>query len=106
MTEQNTAPLIENEHVKKLLAIMEANNTPDRKDLLSVLNQVGAMERQLDAAVKELAAMRRELNEAQKQNHPVKTAMQTMYTLNEQIAQTQKCVPTAERPRPVAHDGR
>jgi predicted nuclease with TOPRIM domain len=76
MTEQSTAPLLENEYVKELMAIMEANNTPDRKDFLAVLNQVGAMECQLDAAVKELAAMRRELNEAQKQNHPVKTAMQ------------------------------
>lgn len=74
--ETTVAPLLENEHVKELLAIMEANNTPDRKDFLAVLNQVGAMERQLDAAVKELSAMRRELNEAQKQNHPVKTAMQ------------------------------
>jgi len=44
---------------------MEASNTPDRKVLLAVLNQVGAMERQLDAAVKELAAMRRELSEVQ-----------------------------------------
>lgn len=76
MTEQNTVSLLENEHVKGLLAILEANNSPDRKDFLAVLNQVGAMERQLDAAVKELAAMRRELNDAQKQNHPVKTAMQ------------------------------
>lgn len=75
MTEQSTAPLLENEHVKELLSIMEANNAPDRKDLLAVLNQVGAMERQLDAAVKELAAMRRELNEAREQAHPVKTAL-------------------------------
>ena len=76
MTEQNTVSLLENEHVKELLAILEANNAPDRKDFLAVLNQVGAMECQLDAALKELAAMRRELNDAQKQNHPVKTAMQ------------------------------
>lgn len=34
------------------------------------------MEKQLDAAVNELAAMRRELQTAQEQNHPVKTAMQ------------------------------
>ena len=76
MTEQNTVSLLENEHVKEFLAILEANNAPDRKDFLAVLNQVGAMECQLDAALKELAAMRRELNDAQKQNHPVKTAMQ------------------------------
>ena len=76
MTEQNTVSLLENEHVKELLAILEANNAPDRKDFLVVFNQVGAMERQLDAAVKELAAMRRELNEAREQAHPVKTALQ------------------------------
>ena len=67
---------MENEHVKELLAIMRENNAPSTKDFLAVLHQVGAMEKQLDAAVKELAAMRRELQEAQEQNHPVKTAMQ------------------------------
>jgi predicted nuclease with TOPRIM domain len=76
MTEQNSVSLLENEHVKELLAILEANSIPDRKDFLAVLNQVGAMERQLDAAVRELAAMRRELNEVRELSHPVKTALQ------------------------------
>jgi len=76
MAKSKTAPVMENEHVKELLGIMVENNIPSHKDLLAVLNQVGAMERQLDAAVTELAAMRRELAEAQAQNHPVKTAMQ------------------------------
>ena len=70
------APLLENEHVKELLSIMEANNVPTMKDLLDIIVQVGAMERQLDAAVNELQSMRRELAEAQAQNHPVKTALQ------------------------------
>ena len=69
-------PLLENEHVKELLSIMEANNVPTMKDLLTVLNQVGAMEQQLENAVKELAAMRRDLAEAQAQNHPIKNALQ------------------------------
>ena len=87
MTEQNAVPLIENEHVKELLAIMEANNMPDRKDLLAVLHQLGAMERQLDATVKELAAMRRELNEAREQTHPVKTALQSaVSTIEKNVA--------------------
>lgn len=87
MTEQNTAPLLENVHVKELLSIMEANNVPTRKDLLAVLNQVGAMERQLDVAVKELTAMRRELNEARKQTHPVKTALQSaVSTMEKNVA--------------------
>lgn len=87
MTEQSTVPLLENEHVKELLSIMEANNAPDRKDLLAVLGQVGAMERQLDAAVKELAAMRRELNEAREQAHPVLTALQNaVKTMEKNVA--------------------
>lgn len=44
--------------------------------MLAVLNQVATMEKQLDAAVKELAAMRQELKTAQEQNHPVKHALQ------------------------------
>lgn len=49
-------PVMENEHVKELLSIMEANNMSTMKDMLDILNQVGAMEKQLDAAVTELAA--------------------------------------------------
>ena len=82
------SPLVmENEHVKELLSIMEANNVPSMKDLLAVLHHVGAMERQLDAAVNELQAMRRELAEAQAQNHPIKTALQnTIKALEKNIA--------------------
>jgi len=58
------------------LTILRENNAPSTKDFLAVLQQVGVMEKQLDAAVKELAAMRRELQTAQEQNHPVKTVMQ------------------------------
>jgi len=76
MAKAKAPPIADNEHVKELLAILRENNAPSTKDFLAVLAQVGAMEKQLDAAVNELAAMRRELAEAQKQNHPVKTAMQ------------------------------
>lgn len=69
-------PIMDNEHVKELLAVLREHNSPSTKDFLSVLNQVGAMEKQLEAAVKELAAMRQELKTAQEQNHPVKTALQ------------------------------
>ncbi len=87
MAEQNTAPLLENEHVKELLAIMRENNAPSMQDFLAILGQVGAMERQLDAAVKELAAMRRELNEAREQAHPVKTALKiAAETLDKNVA--------------------
>jgi len=67
---------MDNVHVKELLAVLREHNSPSTKDFLSVLNQVGAMEKQLDVAVKELAAMRQELRTAQEQNHPVKTALQ------------------------------
>lgn len=79
-------PIIENDHVKELLAILRENNSPSTNDFLAVLNQVGAMERQLDAAVKELAAMRQELKTAQEQNHPVKTALQkAVIVMQEQV---------------------
>jgi chaperonin cofactor prefoldin len=87
MAEQDSAPLLENEHVKELLAIMRENNAPSMQDFLAILGQVGAMERQLDAAVKELAAMRRELNEAREQAHPVKTALKiAVETLDKNVA--------------------
>lgn len=86
MAKTKTAPIMENEHIKELLAILKENNTPSTKDFLSVLAQVGAMEKQLDAAVNDIAAMRRELAEAQNQNHPVKTAMQkTVITMQGQV---------------------
>lgn len=75
-TKTTVEPIMDNEHVKELLAILKENNSPSTKDFLSVLNQVGAMEKQLESAVKELAAMRQELKIAQEQNHPVKTALQ------------------------------
>jgi len=70
------APIAENRHVKELLSVMEANNMPGAKDLLAVIGQVGAMENHLADMVKELATLRRELAEAQRQNHPIKTALQ------------------------------
>jgi len=75
-TKTTAEPILENEHVKELLAILRENNAPSTQDFLAVLNQVVAMEKQLDAAVKELVAMRRELKTAQEQNHPVKTVLQ------------------------------
>ncbi|MBY9077753.1 hypothetical protein KIH86_05395 [Paenibacillus sp. HN-1] len=75
-TKTTAEPIMDNEHVKELLAVLREHNSPSTKDFLAVLNQVGAMEKQLDAAVKELAAMRQELKTAQEKNHPVKTALQ------------------------------
>jgi len=80
-------PLLENEYVKELLSIMETNNLSTMKDLLDIIGQVGAMEKQLNAAVNELQSMRRELAEAQVQNHPIKTALQNaVKTMEKNVA--------------------
>jgi predicted nuclease with TOPRIM domain len=76
MENTNTAPIMTNENVMDLLKIMRQHDAPAMKDFVSILNQVGAMEKQLEAAVNELAAMRQELAEAQRQNHPVKNTLQ------------------------------
>ena len=75
-TSATAAPVMDNEYVKEFLSIMRKNNAPETKTLLAILGQVTAMEKQLAAAVQELAAMRHDLAEAQKQNHPVKNALQ------------------------------
>lgn len=73
-TQAQTA-LMENEHVKELLSILEANRV-DSKDLRDLLGYVGAMERQLDTAVGELQSMRLELNQMrEEQSHPAKAAL-------------------------------
>jgi DNA repair exonuclease SbcCD ATPase subunit len=76
MARNSAAPIMTNESVVELIKLMRENNAPSARDFFDVLKQVGAMEKQLEAAVGELAAMRRELAEAQKQNHPVKTTLQ------------------------------
>lgn len=60
----------------ELFSLLEKHNAPGQQDLLAMLGQIAGMEKQLAAAVEELAAMRGALAEAQRQNHPVKTAMQ------------------------------
>ena len=75
-TAKTDEPIIENQHVKELLKILRENDAPQMKDLLTVLNKVTAMERQLDSAVGELAAMRKQLDEARAVNHPALAAME------------------------------
>lgn len=76
MASTNTAPLMENEHVRELLVIMGENRAPTMQDFLAVLNHVTSMENQLNRAVKELQAMRQELQAAREQNHPAKLTLQ------------------------------
>ncbi len=70
-------PLAENKDVQELLALMKANRIPGAKDLIAAIGQVTAMEKHLANMGKELATMRAELAEAQRQNHPIKTALQS-----------------------------
>jgi len=90
-TMSQSAPLLENEHVKELLAILKENSVSS-KDLLDVIGYVGAMERQLDAAVGELSAMRRELADMrEEQDHPVRTTLQkAIQALENKIAETKE----------------
>jgi hypothetical protein len=66
---------MDNQHVKELLALMQSNNAPSMRDFVTMLNQVTAMERQLNNATRELAAMQKQLDEARAVNHPALDAM-------------------------------
>jgi len=68
-------PIAENEHVQELLTIMDDNKSPDRQELIAVLNHLSTLERQLDAALKEVAALRIEQANVQKQNQPTHDLM-------------------------------
>lgn len=90
-TATQSTMLLENEHVKELLAILKENSVSP-KDLMEVISYVGMMEHQLDAAVGELSAMRRELADMREsRDHPVRTAMQkTIQALENKIAETKE----------------
>ena len=83
--------LLENEHVKELLAILKENSVSP-KDLLDVIGYVGAMERQLDAAVSDLLSMRKELSELQEsKDHPIRVTLQkAINSLENKINETRE----------------
>lgn len=89
--------LLENEHVKELLAILKENRVSNQ-DFMNVIGYVGAMERQLDTAVNELSAMRRELSELrEQQSHPMRLALQkAIRALEEKIAETRERLETVK----------
>ena len=76
MEQHSTPPIAADKNVLELLKILQFSDSTVKSEFTAILNQINLMERQLDAAVHELAAMRRELAEAQKQNHPVKDTLQ------------------------------
>lgn len=64
-----------NREAAELLSILRENTSPSFKDFQELLEQVGTMERQLEAAVRELSAMRRDLAEMEHRRHPAANAM-------------------------------
>lgn len=77
-------PILENEAVKELLALLKENQAQGGKELAAAIGQVAEMEKQLAEAVGELKTMREDL--AQMQNHPLKTALQkSIITLQDRI---------------------
>lgn len=81
---QTEAPILENEAVKELLALLKENQARGGKELAAAIGQVAEMEKQLAEAVGELKTMREDL--AQMQNHPLKAALQrSIITLQDRI---------------------
>jgi len=64
-------PIMENPHVKEILAIMEENQLSNLGDMVDILDQVSAVEQQLKQAVNELATIRKELQDVQEKHRPV-----------------------------------
>jgi DNA repair exonuclease SbcCD ATPase subunit len=66
---------MENEHVRDLLDILRENNY-SAHDLAGVIENVAAMEKQINAAVSELTAVRRQLETMQEErDHPIRTML-------------------------------
>jgi len=69
-------PIMENEHVKEFLSIMQ-DNGKDTGNITELLSYVTTMESQLTKAVEELTSMRRELaGMREEHDHPVRTALE------------------------------
>ena len=90
-TSVKSIPITENEYVKQLMAVLQKNNAPSKKDFIAVIGHVTAMENQLEQMIAELQAMRRDLAEAQRQNHPVRHALQkAVIVMQAQISELRK----------------
>ena len=74
-TSGTDTPLMEQDAIKKLFAILK-DNGKDADGLLNILGHVTAMENQLNAAVNELQTMRRDM--AEMRDHPMRTACQAV----------------------------
>lgn len=82
-------PIMENEQVKALLALLKEHNKVGYEDFAKLIESVTTMEDRLSVAVGELAAMREDLQRMQ--DHSLKAAIQkTCKTLEGNIASMQK----------------
>ena len=82
-------PIMENEQVKALLALLKEHNKAGYEDFAKLIESVTTMEDRLSVAVGELVAMREDLQRMQ--DHSLKAAIQkTCKTLEGNIASMQK----------------
>lgn len=74
MAETESLPIVENEQVKALLALLKDNNAAGYSEFSSLIGHVTEMEQRLFEATQELKAMRQEM-----QNHSLKGSLQKTY---------------------------
>lgn len=67
-------PILENEDVKKLLALLKKNQAQNGKALTAAVKQAASLEKQLAVAMDKLETMQQDL--VHMRNHPLKTALQ------------------------------
>ena len=85
MAKATTPPLEHNPYVKELLDILKKHNSPDAEHLRNMIADAAKIEKQLAAAVAEVAVMRRELAAIREDNHPMKKPLQnTVNAMQEQ----------------------
>lgn len=78
MAETDSQPIVENEQVKELLALLKDNNTPGYEEFARLIGHVTEMEQRLSEATEELKAMRREVQGLQ--NHTLKDSLKKSCT--------------------------
>lgn len=87
-TSRTAAPPAGNRDVADLLSILREHSSPLLADFQELLDRVGTLEQQLEAAVQELAAMRRDLAEMERRRHPAANAMrQAVTTIQTQVTE-------------------
>ncbi len=74
-TSRTAEPLAGNRDVADLLSVLREQSSPSLADFQKLLDCVGTMEQQLEAAVQELATMRRDLAEMERRRHPAANVM-------------------------------